>query len=116
MAAEDVQAQALAWALDETSKACFGEDYGVAVTWGPQPVQTPQGVFMVAAWMLLLTTRSPLIGDGPLFHLAPVGMNLPDEAQVRAQVTDGIGQLRTLRSKKLAGSNGKAPAPAGGRG
>jgi hypothetical protein len=59
--------------------------------------------------MLLLTARSPLLKEGPMYHgPVPVGAPKPDEAEVRAQVADGIRQLRELAASKLAGSNGHA--------
>jgi hypothetical protein len=114
MAAEDITDQVTAWALDEVSKQCMGEHFGVSVSWAPAPLQTPAGAVMVPAWMVLITTRNPLVGEGDLFHMAAVGTPRPKQDAVRTEVADGIRQLRALaKSKlagsKLAGSNGKPP-------
>jgi hypothetical protein len=107
MAAEDITAQVTAWVLDETGKQCFGEHYGVAVTWAVAPLQTPQGAVMIPAWQLVITCRNPLAGQGDLFHLAQLGIPRPDQAGVRKEVADGIRQLRELVESKLAGTNGR---------
>lgn len=113
MAAEDMQARLSGWAVAEAQKGCFGEDYDVAVTLTPQAAQTPQGVIPLPVWMLLIATRSPLLGEGPMYHMVPLGGPVPAEDFVRKQVTDGIAQLRNLRSSKLSGMNGHSKALAG---
>jgi hypothetical protein len=113
MAAVDIGAQVLAWAMDEAGKQAFTEEFGVSVTWTAAPVQTPQGVIAVPGWQLLITFRNPLVGQGDLFHMVPAGTPRPKEADVRSNVTDGMAKLRDLAASKLSGSNGKAPAKAG---
>ena len=110
----DIQAEVLGWALDELDKQRFSEDYAAAVTFAPSPLQTPQGMRLVPAWLLLITARSPLLGEGPLYH-GPVGIGAPrpEEKPVRAAVADGVRQLRDLAASKLAAGNGHAKAPLG---
>lgn len=112
MAAVDLHAQALAWATDEIGKQCFGEDFGVAVTWGPEPLTEGGRQRLAPGWLLMLTARNPELGQGPLYH-GPVGIGLPApvEAQVRKQVTDGLKALRELAASKLAGANGHPRVP-----
>lgn len=108
MAAQDIRAQAEAWVADEIGKQCFGEDFGWAVTWGPVPVPNGQGgAVIVPAWTAVIVMRNPLLGQGDLFHLAQLGAPRPKEADVRAQVTDGLRQLRELARSKTAGLNGR---------
>jgi hypothetical protein len=108
MAAQDIKAQVELWVIGEIKKQGLGEDFGFAVTWGPAPVQTPQGVVMVPAWQLLLTCANPLVGEGELYHMAPQGIGAPrpKEADVRREVASGISQLRDLAKSKISGSNG----------
>lgn len=111
MTITDLGAQVRGWALDEAAKAGLGEDFGVDVAWSPQAAQTPQGVQMMPVWSLLITTRSPLLGQPALYHLVPVFTEtavvpVPAEAQVRAEVCSGITQLRDLAARMLAGANG----------
>ncbi len=108
MAADDIAIQVSDWVHDEISKVCFGEDYGWSVTWGPAPVQAPQGVVMVPAWQLLLTCRNPLLGGGDLYHMGQLGAPRPKEADVRREVASGIEQLRVLAKSKISGQNGHA--------
>ena len=109
MAAEDIHAQVLGWALDETGKQAFGEDFGVAVAFGMAMMQTPAGPAQM--WSLFITARNPILGEGPLYHgPVPVGSPRPVEAEVRKQVGEGIRMLRDLGKRKLAGNNGR---PAG---
>jgi hypothetical protein len=106
MAAQDIKAQVELWVISEIKKQGLGEDFGFAVTWGPAPVQTPQGVVVVPAWHLLLTCRNPLLGEGELYHMGQLGAPRPKEADVRREVASGVRQLRDLAASKLAGSNG----------
>ena len=102
----DITAQVTAWALDEAGKQCFSEDYGLAVTWGPQQVSGPQGQGVASAWYLMITTRNPLLGQGRLVHVAPLGVPEPDEKTVREQVAAGIHALRELAARNLSPMNG----------
>lgn len=99
--------EAEGWAEDEIRKQAFGEDFDYAVTLQQGMVATPQGPRAVPVWTLLLTARSPLLGEGPLYHgPVPVGSPKPDEKAVREQVTEGIRLLRELAKSRLAGQNG----------
>jgi len=112
--AEDIHAEALGWVLDEIGKQAMGEQFGAAVTWAPMPVQTPQGVVTVPGWLLLITARNPLLGEGPLHHMANLGMPRPVEGSTRGEVAKGLRMLRDLAATKLARPNGQAPVPARG--
>ena len=106
----DILAEVKSWVADEIAKQRFGEDYAHAVTLGQAAMQTPQGLVPVPQFMMLITGRNPLLGEGPLFHgPVPVGFPRPEEKHVREQVADGLRQLRNLAASKLAGGNGKAP-------
>lgn len=103
----NIAREAEAWAEDEIGKQRFGEDYAYALTLGQAAVQTPRGPQPVPAWMLLLTARNPIVTEGPLYHgPVPVGSPKPVEAEVRAQIAEGIRLLRQLATSKLAGGNG----------
>ena len=109
MAAQDIRPQVEIWVLTEIRKLCLGEDYGFAVTWGPQALPNGQGgAVMVPQWMAVITARNPLLGEGELFHLANLGAPRPQEAHVRREVAEGIRQLRELAASKIRGSNGHA--------
>lgn len=110
MAACDIAAQVTAWAVAEVEAQCLGEEYGVSAAWVPAMAPTPEGPRQFPAWHLLITARNPLLGQGPLYHMVPVGIARPTQEQVRAQVTDGLRQLRDLASRTLAGANGNAKA------
>jgi hypothetical protein len=101
--------EAEGWAEDEISRQRFGEDYDYAISLGRAMAQTPQGPRPVPMWMLFLTARNPMLGEGPLYHgPVPVGAPKPVEAEVRAQVAEGLRLLRELAASKLAGANGHA--------
>jgi hypothetical protein len=70
------------------------------------PMQGPQGVQMIPAWMAVITMRNPLLGQGDLYHLAQLGAPRPEEDDVRRQVADGLRQLRELAQRQVAGSSG----------
>jgi hypothetical protein len=115
--AASLQKQVLGWVLDEISKQRFGEEFGADVSWGAVQVPAQGGARMVPSWLLLLTARNPVLGEGPLYHLAPLGLTpVPEQAAVRAAVTRGLKMLRDLAASKLTVGNGHPPALAGGRG
>jgi hypothetical protein len=99
--------QAEEWAEDEIGKQALGEDFGYAISLQQAMVATPQGPAAVPMWALLLTTRSPVLKEGPLYHgPAPVGSPAPVEAELRAQVTEGMRLLRELARSRLTAGNG----------
>lgn len=107
MASLDIKAEVETWVADEIGKQCFGEDFGHAVAWGPQPMPNGQGgAVLVPAWTAVITFRNPLLGQPDLYHLAQLGIIRPKEADVRTQVTDGMRQLRELAKSKTSGLNG----------
>ena len=106
MAATDIQAEILGWALDEANKQAFGEDFGVAAAVWPA-AQGP-------VWHVILTCRAPLLGQGPNFHIHPVGTGRPDEAAVREATGDGLRKLRELGRQQLSAGNGRQQAGVAG--
>lgn len=109
MAAQEIKTEVEAWIADEIGKQHFGEDFGYAVTWGPQMVPNGQGgAATIAPWVALITCRNPLLGQGDLYHVAQLGVTRPKEDEVRKQVTDGLRQLRQLARSKTSGANGHA--------
>lgn len=78
------------------SKRKMGVDYGFDVTWQPAQAQTPAGVQNIVVYTIVLTRRSPLLGQGPLYHLAQIPSPRPTPEQVDEQVADGICQLAAL--------------------
>ena len=107
--ATDIQAEVLGWVLDEIDKQRMSEEFAAAVTFGPATAQGPEGSFQVPVWTLMITTRNPLLGQGPLYHgPVSIGSPRPEEKAVRDEVADGLRQLRDLAASKLAGSNGRA--------
>jgi hypothetical protein len=108
MAAEDIRAQVQAWVEDEIGKQCFGEAFGWSLGWFPAPVPTPGGAVVIPAWQLLITCHNPVLGEGPLYHIAQLGYPRPKEDDVRREIADGLRQLRDLAASKLSGLNGRA--------
>jgi hypothetical protein len=104
MGAVDVAAQVRTWAVAEADRQSFGEEFGVDVAW--DAVQTPVGVQV--AYRIVLSCRAPLLGQGPLFAMAPVPTPRPDETQVAEAVTVMMRQLREVSAQML-----KAPARTG---
>ena len=107
MAAENIHALISLWVEDEVRSKCLADDYGWSVALLAAPMQGPAGVQIVPLWHLLLSTRNPLLGEGPLFHFVPLPGPRPDENAVRGEVGRGMAMLRDLAGKKLAGGNGK---------
>ena len=78
------------------SKRKMGVEYGFDVTWQPVQMQTPGGVQNVVVYTIVLTRRSPLLGQAPMYHLAQIMSPRPTPEQVDEQVADGIRQLAAL--------------------
>jgi hypothetical protein len=104
----DIHAGLSGWVTDELDRLRLGEAYDCAVTLLAGQLPTPQGVVTVPVWQLLITCRSPLLAEGPLFHFVPLPGPRPEEDAVRAAVADGLRQLRDLTASKLAAGNGHA--------
>jgi hypothetical protein len=100
MGAVDISAQVRTWAMAEVEKQSFGEEFGVDVGWDAVP--GPQGAQV--GYRLMLTCRSPLLGEGPLFSLGSLVTPRPDEDQVAELVTEMIRQIRGVAQQKLAAS------------
>jgi hypothetical protein len=81
------------------SKRRAGVDYVFDVTWQPAQMQTPGGVQNVVVYTIVLTRRSPLLGQGPLYHLAQIPSPRPTPEQVDEQISDGIRQLAALHEQ-----------------
>jgi hypothetical protein len=77
-------------------KRTLGIDYGFDVAWMPMQVPTPQGPRMMPVYTILITRRSPLLGQAPLSHLAQIPFARPTAEQVGEQVTEGLRLLAEL--------------------
>ena len=79
------------------SKRKMGVDYGFDVTWQPAQIQGPAGPQNVAIYTIMLTRRSPLLGEPQtLLHMFQLASPRPAPEQVDEQVADGIRQLAAL--------------------
>jgi hypothetical protein len=103
VSAVDVSAQVRAWVLAEVERQCFGEEFGADVGW--EAMQTPAGIQV--GYRIVLSCRSPLLGQGPLFSMAPMLTPRPEETQVTEAVTELLRQLRMVSAQVL-----KAPKSA----
>jgi hypothetical protein len=107
MAALDITAQVKAWAVTAVSAQAFGEDFGVDAAWAVVPA--PAGAQVL--FTLLVTMRSPLLGQGPLFCLSQLATPQPTQDQVEQAVAEQLRQLRELSRSVLAQGNGTAEVP-----
>ena len=103
MGATDITAKICATAHTAIEAACLGEDYGFDCA--PMPAQTPDGK-MTIVYILTLTKRSPLLGQGPLLTVTQIQSPDPSAADVEKAVTEGMRALRELSSNMLSGRNG----------
>jgi hypothetical protein len=108
MSAIDVAAKVRAAAVAAVDKGCFGEDFGVDINAGL--AQTPTGGLAVL-YTLILSTRSPLLGQGPLVNFTQVASPNPTAEQVEQAVTQAMKSLRDKASEILTGGNPAAVQP-----
>jgi hypothetical protein len=99
--ATDVSAQVRTWALAEATRQCFGEDFGIDIVLNA--AQTPSGVQV--GYLIVVSCRSPLLGQGPLFSLALLPTPQPTEQQITTLVRDRMRDLRELHAKTLTTPN-----------
>lgn len=108
MSAIDVSAKVRAAAVAAVDKACFGEDFGVDTSCAM--AQSPAGG-VVVLYTLILSTRSPLLGQGPLVNITQIASPNPTAEQVEQAVTQGMKSLRDHASEILRGGNAAAVQP-----
>jgi hypothetical protein len=88
-------------------RQAFGQDFGFMVTCHVVPVQ---GSFHVIR-QIVITLRSPLLGQPPLLHTFPAPFGVSD-ATITSNVTAGAAELRKAAAAVLAQGNGNAKAAA----
>jgi hypothetical protein len=102
---------AIAAAIRECAPA---EEFGYALTMGA--MGTPQGQDVIA-WILLITCRSPLLGQPDLGCTSKFAGNTVSDADVTRAVTGSVKALReqfgTILREGVSGGNGQIPAAYG---
>lgn len=102
MAAIDIAAKVRSAALAAIEKQCFGEDFGVDAAVGVVPSPT-SGAMVV--YTIIVTKKSPLLGQGPLVHVVQLPSPDPTTEQVEQAVTVAMSGLRDLSTKILTGDH-----------
>jgi len=94
-----------AWVEDELAQAdpMDADEWGHQVTMAA--VQTPQGDAIV--WVILITLRSPYLGQDALGSVSKLPANIPPEGAVRMAVKRNVEGLRKAFDLKKA--EGYAP-------
>jgi hypothetical protein len=107
MAAIDIAAKIRSTALAAIEAQCFGEDFGFDCAMALMP--NPAGGVQVM-YTLMVSMRSPLLGQGPMF--APIQMQSPqpDAPAVEKFVTKAMRELRETSRKLLSGAQNSATA------
>lgn len=98
MSAIDNGAKLRTAALAAIERACLGEDFGFDAA--PMLGQAPNGSTMVI-YSLILTKKSPLLGQGPLAHVVHLPSLAPTTEQVEQAVGEAMKGLRDLSTKIL---------------
>ena len=108
----DLTAQVTAQVLEAiTDLTITADDYGAAV--GFQVFQ--QGNQAGIGWQILVSLRSPLLGQPPIAALGAVlTPSVPTKPQIREAVTKALAELQTTSAKLLKVGNGHAPTLPGG--
>lgn len=108
MGAIDVAAKVRAAAITAVDAGCFGEDFGVDTT--VVVGQDPTGSVLVV-YRIVLTLRSPLLGQWPLVNVSQIPSPNPTAEQVGQAVSQAMKGLRDLSSEILAGGQPAAVQP-----
>lgn len=96
---EDQAAELRGFVAESIGKRRFGVDYGFDVGWTPLQAQTPAGIQMVPCYWVLITRGSPLLGQGPLSHMAQLPVARPTFEQADEQVAEGLRLLAALHDQ-----------------
>lgn len=104
MAATDIAAKVRAAALAAIEKQSFGEDFGVDCTL--TVLQNQAGI--AAFYTIVVTKRSPLLGQGPLMDVSQIQSPAPSPEDVEQVITEAVRKLREFSAKLLTGQNGNA--------
>lgn len=107
MSAIDVAAKVRSAALAAVDKGCFGEDFGVDAT--ATLVESPNGAVVV--YTLIVSMRSPLLGQGPLVTITQLPSPHPSAEQVEQAVTVAMKSLRDASTQILSDGNTAAVQP-----
>lgn len=102
MTAIDNGAKLRAAALAAIERQCFGEDFGFDAALVVAP--SPTGGAMVV-YQLVMTTKNPLLGQGPLVNVTQLTSPDPTAEQVEQAVTSAMKGLRELSTKILTDGN-----------
>ena len=89
---------------DELKKAAMGQPFGLAVEFTFAPFATPDGIVraMEPAWFMLVTIKSPLVGEGDIGHGIPVFGVMPADKTFREIAVGLLEQCRQEASQKTA--------------
>jgi hypothetical protein len=102
MAATDQHDEARAWLRAEIDAQCFGDDFGFDCVL--QLAGTPEG--MALQYVIVITMRSPLLGQPPLMHVAGRPVPRLTAEMITHVVTNGLRSLRQLSAQALAPADG----------
>lgn len=89
---------------DALLKASLGEPYGVAVEFTFAPFVNGEGmvVGLEPAWFVIVTIRSPLVGEPDIGHGIPVFGVMPSDKTFREIATGLLDQCRQEAAQKTA--------------
>jgi hypothetical protein len=105
MAAFSIHDRIAGWVDDQLAKEdpLDGDEFGRHVTM--LVAQTPQGDAIL--WVILITLRSPFLGEDVIGNTAKLQANIPPEPAVRTCVTRAVENLR--KAFEIRKSQGFAP-------
>jgi hypothetical protein len=103
MSASDISEELRAWVRAEIDAQCFGEDFGFDVI--PQAAVTEQGP--AVQYVIIVTMRSPLLGQPPLLHVAGVQAPRPARDDIRQVATAALQGLRAVSARVMNGAGGQ---------
>jgi len=84
------------------------ESYGYSISWSPVQHQGQTGL----GWLILITCRSPLLGQPPLGELSTLlSPSVPSKSDIRGAVNTALTNLRNHSAKITKLGNGHAPLP-----
>lgn len=80
-------------------------DVNYTVDFGFVPL--PQGV--APAWLIMLSSKSPILGQLPLTQLGMIAHPEPDQKIIEDCVLDNLETIRTTRAQLMNGGNPALP-------
>jgi hypothetical protein len=95
-------------AIDKYKLGLDEVGYEVGFGWGPSgPPQPGMPQQLIMAYWIVISIKSPLLGQPPLNHVLVMPDFQPTQKAMDDLIMQGLGQLRDMKAKVMSVGNGQ---------